>query len=1056
MSEKGYSELVEMLIIRGADLYASGDYMYSKTPLHLACLHGHTDCVRILVDRNADVAAVSGFLDKTPLHLACEAGHLLSASIIADTGTDLNVMGNRINGSTPLHLAVEHNHLDIARMLIQKGAKIEQWGRFTIVGPPLHYACQHGKIDAVRLMLELGAELDHRDFNAEIPLHIACKHSHFDIAILLLQLGSDHRLRGANGKCPMDYVNLPTIKEKLKIICDQMDAIREEKEYVAKEKRKQEEIQRRKEEKMRRDQEIAIEKERVYQKERRERFLQVLRAATESSGELSALQLVIEEFPEQNYNEIVMIVIPETDATAFLTACRSRFHDVMRQLLQWPGISVDHQDCYGNTALHYAAMNDDRELVEELLVVGVRTGLMNCEGRVAVNYAQSSYLQEIMRNPGLISSKVRYQNQVRLAMFNHASSVEHKTLTIAESAHDGLVQRVSPIKLQELQSPDSRKRALNVTAAKQLSTFSTVSTAPGGDLSRVAGSAQVVDKFGSLPESFGGSRADFFNLPVSKHNQQVGDSTALTLLPSLTPRGSSPETHAQTLTIDVFAMQRSYPPTSFDSTAEFCETKDFLWLLGRPYKKGKVQTGGEEGVEPHVDLEESVVDGGGGGETDKRYFLHLLARTMDELQRIFTSTDRHSHFNNLTAADERAGSGLNNAHSAKGDPTPFLPPISSGNNLINSTRATTYMTNYDKLPAIIHKGMTASHYSTDTHSVWSGIDENAAGNDLHQPSIDTANSSMMLYNRIAAANAVEVDFTHFYLPNNLTQSDFQRLIVFSQQCDVFMSHLFSLFEPEHYGWPDLSPQTGEAFTVYDKIALLLSGGTIDTQVQSLLYKLNTCCYSFNNDQYRQLHEYTEYVEQTKWTKRHKRRSDYTETHTKDYNIFRKDRVEQTDEEGKEGQEGGGLEEDMYVHQWELFTNPPRYLRVAVDVVFDLAQFVQSLSEKVYPLDAMRAHLWAQTGRQLIQTRLDKEEDPARRLSALQLWLSEAQLADYEVYFANEGFRILSDFLGLSEQDCMDYFPFLKIGDLRRLVKHSHALSEDSVRRYEKQARKRRG
>ena len=42
-AEKGYTELVDMLIVRGADMYASGDQFYSKTPLHLACLHGHTE-----------------------------------------------------------------------------------------------------------------------------------------------------------------------------------------------------------------------------------------------------------------------------------------------------------------------------------------------------------------------------------------------------------------------------------------------------------------------------------------------------------------------------------------------------------------------------------------------------------------------------------------------------------------------------------------------------------------------------------------------------------------------------------------------------------------------------------------------------------------------------------------------------------------------------------------------------------------------------------------------------------------------------------------------------
>jgi ankyrin repeat protein len=45
-----------------------------NTPLHQACLKGHTDVVQLLLANNADVD-VTNANDETPLHAACKHGH---------------------------------------------------------------------------------------------------------------------------------------------------------------------------------------------------------------------------------------------------------------------------------------------------------------------------------------------------------------------------------------------------------------------------------------------------------------------------------------------------------------------------------------------------------------------------------------------------------------------------------------------------------------------------------------------------------------------------------------------------------------------------------------------------------------------------------------------------------------------------------------------------------------------------------------------------------------------------------------------------------------------
>ncbi len=60
--------------------------------------------------------------------------------------------------------------------------------------------------------------------------------------------------------------------------------------------------------------------------------------------------------------------------------------------------------------------------------------------------------------------------------------------------------------------------------------------------------------------------------------------------------------------------------------------------------------------------------------------------------------------------------------------------------------------------------------------------------------------------------------------------------------------------------------------------------------------------------------------------------------------------------------------------------------------------------------------------------------------------------EYEEYFSNLGFRLLEDFEELNDQDCYRYFPFLKVGDSRRLAKHCEGVDEIMIKKYKKKAK----
>ena len=66
-SQCGHSEIVRLLLLRGADVTAENQIR--RTPLHLALYSGDTETVRLLIDRGADLNARDR-RHMTPLHLA--------------------------------------------------------------------------------------------------------------------------------------------------------------------------------------------------------------------------------------------------------------------------------------------------------------------------------------------------------------------------------------------------------------------------------------------------------------------------------------------------------------------------------------------------------------------------------------------------------------------------------------------------------------------------------------------------------------------------------------------------------------------------------------------------------------------------------------------------------------------------------------------------------------------------------------------------------------------------------------------------------------------------
>jgi hypothetical protein len=116
VAKKGYTEIAEMLIANGADIY----YMIGNlTVLDRAIFHGWTDFVGLLIDKGVDINKGDSWRN-TPLLNALRYGHSATAALLIEKGANVNARD--LDGDTPLINASLAGCAEIVRLLIEKGA----------------------------------------------------------------------------------------------------------------------------------------------------------------------------------------------------------------------------------------------------------------------------------------------------------------------------------------------------------------------------------------------------------------------------------------------------------------------------------------------------------------------------------------------------------------------------------------------------------------------------------------------------------------------------------------------------------------------------------------------------------------------------------------------------------------------------------------------------------------------------------------------------------------------------------------------------------------------
>ncbi|XP_053613892.1 transient receptor potential channel pyrexia isoform X2 [Plodia interpunctella] len=205
-----------------------------RTCLHLSCLVGSEDCVKLLLEYHADPNMWDSYSERraTPLHCAASAKSLACVKVLLEHGADVNA---GLDDRSPLHYAVLSDATDVVSSLLEAGACPDTPQVFTetplhvaaslglaacakllldagadvraAVGPSrataLHLAAEDGHAECARILLSHGAHIDWPNFRGQTPLHLAALAQSVEVVELLVGRCANVRARDSDGRTPL-------------------------------------------------------------------------------------------------------------------------------------------------------------------------------------------------------------------------------------------------------------------------------------------------------------------------------------------------------------------------------------------------------------------------------------------------------------------------------------------------------------------------------------------------------------------------------------------------------------------------------------------------------------------------------------------------------------------------------------------------------------------------------------------------------------------------------------------------------------------------------------
>ena len=166
------------------------------SPLLMASVEGHTEIVKVLLERGAqvDLQDNGGW---TALMWASYSGCTEIVNVLVERGAQVDLQNNV--GLTALIWASGRGHTEIVRVLLERSAQVDLQNNDGWTA--LMWASCRGHTEIVNVLLQRGAQVDLQDTDGSTALMLASDNEDMDIAKLLMdhgaKVGRDHVLVAA-------------------------------------------------------------------------------------------------------------------------------------------------------------------------------------------------------------------------------------------------------------------------------------------------------------------------------------------------------------------------------------------------------------------------------------------------------------------------------------------------------------------------------------------------------------------------------------------------------------------------------------------------------------------------------------------------------------------------------------------------------------------------------------------------------------------------------------------------------------------------------------------
>jgi len=171
------------------------------TPLLLASIYGHAECVEVLIQFNANLESKDAN-QRTALMHACKSGYAGIARLLIQAGADIEAVDSE--SLTALMLTAAEGQLETLKLLVDAGANLEAANPNGITA--LIIAAIRDQADTAKFLLACGANPRATDMNGLNALMVAAVRGNVDVTRALLDYKADIEAADDQfGRTPLMY-----------------------------------------------------------------------------------------------------------------------------------------------------------------------------------------------------------------------------------------------------------------------------------------------------------------------------------------------------------------------------------------------------------------------------------------------------------------------------------------------------------------------------------------------------------------------------------------------------------------------------------------------------------------------------------------------------------------------------------------------------------------------------------------------------------------------------------------------------------------------------------